>query len=389
MLSINDWLALYPNPNTRKSYKRALRRYIEHIYAIPNGRRTTDYNGLSIRYLEGTRDLREDLRGFAVFLNRFAPKTATLYFTGVLLWLEENDLTLPPRELKRIAARLPKGGAQTRDQAIDHQFLRQVLPHLPLMGQALVLLLASSGMRIGEALKLSLDDIDLDCSPARIDIPGPITKNKSPRISFITEEAATVLREWLKVRPKYMVSAARRNSGLVAAGTSGIRPDPGADRRLFPATSRTTSEIWQNALTAAGYAQRDPITNHLTRTYHGLRRFFLSQSKLVIPAEISEHLAGHRGYLSDSYRRYTDTELIEYYKQAEPQLTVQAPAEVREIQSEFRQKMQAHSDILESLVSENIDLKKRLEAIEAQQARMDQISALVARHDAGAEDVPS
>ncbi len=68
--------------------------------------------------------------------------------------------------------------------------------------------------------------------------------------------------------------------------------------------------------------------------------------------EIAEHLAGHRGYLTDSYRRYTDAELIENYKKAEPQLTVQAPAEIREIQSEFWNKMQAHSEILENPVVE-------------------------------------
>jgi hypothetical protein len=66
-------------------------------------------------------------------------------------------------------------------------------------------------------------------------------------------------------------------------------------------------------------------------------------------------LAGHREYLSDAYRRYTDAELEEYYLQAEPQLTVMAPAEMWEIQSEFRNTMQAHSEILENLIAENIE----------------------------------
>jgi hypothetical protein len=123
------------------------------------------------------------------------------------------------------------------------------------------------------------------------------------------------------------------------------------------------------------------VTGRLKRTYHGLRKFYLSQSKLVIPAEIPEALAGHRGYLTDEYRRYTETELEDYYRQAEPQLTVMAPAEVREIQSEFRQKMQAHSEILENLVAENIELKKRVLGLEELQARMDRISELVARHE--------
>ncbi len=37
-------------------------------------------------------------------------------------------------------------------------------------------------------------------------------------------------------------------------------------------------------------------------------------------------------------------DIEDYYRQAEPQLMVMAPAEVREIQSEFRRKMQARMD---------------------------------------------
>ncbi len=90
--------------------------------------------------------------------------------------------------------------------------------------------------------------------------------------------------------------------------------------------------------------------------------------------------AGHRGCLSDVYRRYADAELEAYYLQAQPQLTVMAPAEVREIQSEFRQRMQAHSEILENLVAENIELKKRIQNIEDLQVQMDRISMVVARY---------
>ncbi|WP_155937368.1 hypothetical protein [Methanoculleus sp. MH98A] len=66
---------------------------------------------------------------------------------------------------------------------------------------------------------------------------------------------------------------------------------------------------------------------------------------------------------------------------SDPQLTVMAPAEVREIQSEFRQRMQAHSEILTSLVSENILLKKGLEVVKKLQVRMDRISIIVAGYE--------
>jgi len=41
-----------------------------------------------------------------------------------------------------------------------------------------------------------------------------------------------------------------------------------------------------------------------------------------------------------------------------------APVEVQEIRPEFQQRTQAHSEILEDLVAESIELKKRIESIE-------------------------
>lgn len=388
MIGLFDFLALYPKESTRKAYNRGLRRFLEYIHSVPvekRGKRgAVDYDSLSLQYLqEEDRDLVADLRGFVTALADYAPKTAQLYWAATLMWLAENGRELSAREQRRLASRLPKGGAQTLDAPIDHQFLRQILPHMNILGRGLVLVMASSGVRLGGALSITLDDIDLDASPARLYIRGSGAKGGAPRMTFITGEAAETVREWLKVRDQYLQSSQRRNAGLIRAGMS--RAKAAEDNRLFPVSQNTCWDLWTRALSAAGLDERDPVTGRLTRTYHGLRKFYLSQSKLVIPTEIPEALAGHRGYLSGAYRRYTEEQLADYYRQAEPQLSVMAPAEVREIQSEFRSRMQAHSEILENLVSENIALKKRLEVIEELQARMDEISLIVARHDDSAE----
>lgn len=376
-VSIDDFLSLYSKPGTIKSYKRALRRYMEHIYqAAPKTQ--DEYNALSVRYLSEDRDPRIDLRSFAASLSTFAPKTAALYFYTAMLWLSENEIDLPQRDIRRISSRLPKGGAQTRDDPISHEFLREIFPHLPIQGRALVLVLASSGLRISECLGLTLADIDLSSSPCRIAIPGRIAKNGSPRVTFISGEARVELEQWLQVRDKYLVSSQQRNAGLVAAGLS--RPRPLDDPHVFPFSVRTAQEMWANSLSAAGHLTRDPDTGRLTRSYHGLRKFYLSQSKLVIPAEIPEMLAGHSRYLSDAYRRYSDQDLADYYRKAEAQLTILAPPELRELTGEFRQKMEAHSEILQDLVIENASLKERLASIEDLQAQVATLTEVLARH---------
>ena len=62
--------------------------------------------------------------------------------------------------------------------------------------KSLYLVLASSGMRIGETLQLRMKDVRIDESPARVIIPPPITKAKRGRTTFISSEAVESLRDF-------------------------------------------------------------------------------------------------------------------------------------------------------------------------------------------------
>ena len=66
-------------------------------------------------------------------------------------------------------------------------------------------------MRIGEALQLELDDIDLDSDPAKISIRGEYTKSGDPRYTFISGETKEHILEWLKYRTEYLKSASKRS----------------------------------------------------------------------------------------------------------------------------------------------------------------------------------
>jgi len=70
-------------------------------------------------------------------------------------------------------------------------------------------------------------------------------------------------------------------------------------------------------------------------------------------------LAGHAGYLTGAYRRYTKKQLAEEYLKGQHLLTIQTPKELQEIESEFKAKIQTHEDILTNIVKENIDLKQQ------------------------------
>jgi len=76
-------------------------------------------------------------------------------------------------------------------------------------------------------------------------------------------------------------------------------------------------------------------------------------------------LAGHSGYLTDAYRRYSKRQLAEEFLKAEPQLTILAPKDYKEIQADFRSKLANQSDIVERIVAKNLKLEEEIVTLRA------------------------
>jgi len=366
MGKIADYLKHYDNQSTAGGYSSAVYSFLDFIYGKQrNGIRvTTDekakYEKLVDKYLKEKRNYAEDMAGFVVSLQTRPPLSARQTFTFTKEFFNHYNLELPAKDMKFIRHKLPKGNARTVEKDLDTETIRTIIQHLDAKGKALVLVLASSGMRINEALSITLDDIDLNAKPALITIRGENSKTGDNRISFISAEATQAVNEWLKIRADYIKSSANRNNGLVKNGRGKTKSD-NDDGRLFPFSDQNASVLWDNALTKAGLLTRDKGTNRKQLHYHQFRKFFISQLSLIVSKEIAETLAGHNGYLTGSYRRYTKKQLAEEYLKGQHLLTIQAPKELQEMESEFKAKIQNHSEIIENLVKRNIDLEKKIQ----------------------------
>jgi integrase len=364
MGKIADYLKHYSNASTAGGYASATYSFLDFIYGKQRKGRVTQeekikYENLVDKYLKEKRNYSEDMAGFVVSLQARPPLSARQTFTFAKEFFNYYNVELPAKDLKFIRHKLPKGSARTIEKDMDIETIRTILQHLDVKGRALILVLASSGMRINEALSVTLDDIDLKVKPACITIRGETSKTGDNRISFISAEATQAVNEWMKVRADYIRTSANRNNGLIKSGR-GTQKSLDDDGRLFPFSDQNASALWDNALTNAELLSRDKTTNRKQLHYHQLRKFFISQLSLIISKEIAEMLAGHTGYMTGSYRRYTKKQLIEEYLKGEHLLTIQAPKELQEIESEFRAKIQTHSEIIENVVRENIKLKEQI-----------------------------
>lgn len=316
MGKLADYLKHYSNTSTAGGYSSAVYAFLDYIYGKQRkGSRVTDlekdlYEELIDSYLKEKRNYSEDMARFVVSLQTRPPLSARQTFTSAKEFFNYYNLELPAKDLKFIRHKLPKGSVRTIEKDMDIETIRIIIQHLDVKGKALVLVLASSGIRINEALSLNLDDVDLKSKPALITIRGENSKTGDNRITFISSEAVQAVNEWLKVRGDYIKSSAKRNIGLVKNGRAKPKSDED-DGRLFPFSDQNANTLWDNAVEKAGLFSRDKGTNRKQLHYHQFRKFFISQLSLIISKEIAETLAGHNGYLTGSYRRYTKKQLAD------------------------------------------------------------------------------
>lgn len=353
--------------NTIQSYRGAVIRFLNFIFDVDetrrHGPRKTDpvdmefYDHLSLEYLNSERDVYDfgdDVRDFIRASSGLSPKTRGIYKSVVLSWLGENHVYLPQQLTRRLKA---GGRAQTRDRIPTVEELRRILSHADLAMKALILTLSSSGMRPGEALAITWDNVDLD--RGHVFIPAEITKTKEARDVFVSTECMEVLSEWRGYHSQYIakVDAFTWQEDFVR------NPD-----LVFPATYDSTRSKFTRILERTGLDEHDPTTGRRILHLHGMRKFFRTRlPQGGCPLDVVELLLGHTGYLSDSYVRLTPEDLERAYREAEHELWIYRTKPINEGE-------------LKHLESENRELRGELADIQRQITMMNAMQADVAAH---------
>ncbi len=371
---IEGWLATYAKQNTRRVFQAGVRHFLESVYASNvDNEALESYAAKYIEECRAGRDWFKDMLKYAADLHSRPPKSAHVFMTGVKSWIEYTlNVELSRRQMRQVLGRLPKGSkARTEEAELTREVLRRILTHTDVKGRALFLFLASSGIRIGEALKLKLADVDLNADPPTVNVRGEYTKSGDAYKSFLSSEAREAITEWLKVRESYIKSALNRGKGLGKHKSL-------QDDRLFPFSPRVAEQMWQNALKKAQMAEKDAYTNRHKLHIHMLRKWFLSQAKLAAPESLVEAWAGHAGYLDEAYRRYTMDQHREYYKKAEAYLLVGVPKDIAEIRDKFqadvddlRRKLTDANALTLKLMNENMELKAKMQKLEQKLAELE------------------
>ena len=341
MPRLEDFLSLYNSRFTKRNYRLGIKKFMDCVQpsAKPLSERIDDYcENLTIEKLQ------RDILAFNQSLNGSPPKTARTHLAATKMFFLESGFELQARFWRGILGRRRGHRALTIDKIPTRQELGLILNAMPLNGRALFLLLASSGMRIGECLQLRFEDFDFEART--IHLKGAYTKSGDGRAVFYSRECAEYLSRYLEQREAFLQRSIDRS-----------RFPKAADDRVFPMIAANAYKIWQVALDRTKLGSRDPSTNRNRFHPHVLRKRFRTVLGPVVSVDIVESLMGHESYLTDVYRKYSVEDLARFYAQGEPVLNVFSSVETDEAVSSLQTDN-------ERFRTENEEMRKRIEVLE-------------------------
>jgi integrase len=376
--------------STKSGYRSAILKFISFIY--PDATKDTCEEYVE-KYFSSDRNYFNDFKKFIQTNLADSPTLSALQkFNQVKNFFSLCDVNFTPKEVKLLKNQLPNGGIgdpETQEIDLDPETIRAILQHCDVKMKAIILCLASGGMRIGELLNVRCADLDLNSIPAVIQIrakhaSGKKNKTSTQRYTFISSEAVSAIREWNKIRPAYLLEATKMGKNFRTKELT-VNPD---DERLFPISDNSVNNAFKSAVIAVfGKNEVDPTTKRSVRHIHQFRKFFESQVETVTSRSIAEFLTGHKDGLSAHYRRYTTKQMAEYYIKSEHMLYIEAPKELREATSstkkeiaEMQKNAQKTTSTLVNLLAREAELK---DTIKKQQEQI----ALLNEKYAGIEEV--
>ena len=261
------------------------------------------------------------------------PGTVKLHFSHVRQYFHYRGIKLHQLDMRqnlRFPTRYeeglrPPGGNEFRGmlEACDHRH------------RMLYLARSSSGMRIGEMVRLRRRHLNLGTERIMVRIPPAFTKRRRGRTAFLSREASRLLLKTLN---------GNNASDLVFAGTED--PDV-AVRSEVSYLGRLVRRI--------GLGDRYETNGRLKITTHSFRAFFITRVSRRDP-NLAKLLAGQKGYLLQ-YDHLSDGERLARYVEFEPNLLVRGQKRDRRQDEELKRR----DARIRELERANLDLLCRIE----------------------------
>ena len=277
------------------------------------------------------------------------PSTVSNVKKPVKLLLEMNDVS--GINWKKISRLLPSRRRYALDRAPTIDELRLLLENSELRFQAILLMMTSSGIRIGAWDYLDWGHIEPIKKEKEIVAAKLLVYAGDPEeyYTFMTPEAYKKLEQYRQLRIEHGETVTQ-SSPVVRDRWDTVRGGyVGKIKKPLRLHSRGVKRLFEDSLWKFGLRKEKKRRHEFS--IHSLRKFFKTRAEQVMKPINVETLMGHSTGISDSYYRPTQKDLLEDYLKAVPLLTISEAEEIRFESQLSRQQLEERLGQLEDLVS--------------------------------------
>ena len=268
---------------------------------------------------------------------------------------------------EKLSKLMPKARKIGLDRAPTKEEIRKLLEYADIRLKALILLLCSSGIRIGSVEHLRWKHVKpVEYKGQRFaKLIVPVSKGDGEAyITFITPEAYEALLEYRRMReaegekitPDSPLIRVMKWSKSKAKGTP------------LPASSKTLRNELHRLWEKAGLREKSGGKPHGVKAVHGFRKFFATKLENAGAGRlIVETLLGHRISVISNYFKPSQKELLEAYAKAAEELTI---SEVLESKAELRRRLEERDRRIARLEEEYLALQTKLSQMEKELSKL-------------------
>jgi integrase len=356
------------SPSTRKTYEYIIKKYMKY-YNIQ------DINEL-LAYKDNPTIIENNIIDWLVALRKTVEyNTRCTYYAILMTFYEVNDINLRKKKIARYLGQ--QSTRKHKDRAYTIEEIRKILEHADIRSKVLVLLLISSGMRLGAVSDIRLRHLKRieEYNLYRITV---YENTKDEYYTFCTSECAAMIDSYLAYRqqsgenigPNTPLIRERFDVLDIKEGSARKKPQPVQTRGISEIIStlllksgivKTTSYL---ELERTGVKCRSSERKAVKRA-HGMRKFNLTTliSAGVNPI-IKEMLIGHKSMLGldNNYYKPTEQQVLQEYLKAVDFLTINDEHRLQKKVAILEKKQ----DDIEMLKAAYLQKDKKVEELERQ-----------------------
>jgi integrase len=307
---------------TRKVYTVCLNKFFEFVgsnYEIIECDSSTDIKEIEQHVIDFVIFLKNEGKGFAAIHN---------YVSAICKYYKINDVVLNTSKIHQF---LPEFRKSKKDRGYDHPEIQRLLDIADERFRTIILLLASTGMRIGAIPSLRLRNIEKVStgSGLAIYIITIYEGFKEEYITFTTPECSIAIDNYLNMRERYGEKLIQ--DSYMTREQFDVR-DPSTISKCKETKGNTLTRKLIDLAERSGIRRKEVLEAGKNRATirkdvpiaHGFRKFFTTQLvEADVKTELRWLLEGHNLKANDShYIRTTEKRLQQEYEKAIDNLTI-------------------------------------------------------------------